>query len=100
MAHPACHRAKPAGDAATLDDVCDGAGNCGGKNPCGNIVCQPLSDCHDVGTCTDGICSHPLKDDGTPCSDGNAATTDDVCQAGTCTGTGEWRLGHRHRPAL
>jgi len=42
--------------------------------------------CHEVGTCRDGICPHPLKPDDTRCDDADAGTYYDVCTAGICTG--------------
>jgi len=35
---------------------------------------------------TSGVCSNPAKPNDTICSDGNACTQSDTCQAGTCTG--------------
>jgi RHS repeat-associated protein len=32
-------------------------------------------------------CTHPVKQDGADCSDGNSCTQTDQCQAGACTGT-------------
>src|SRR5439155_331742 len=45
--------------------------------------------CHDAGTCntTTGQCSNPPKADGSVCSDGNACTQTDSCQAGACVGS-------------
>src|SRR5262249_19333618 len=40
--------------------------------------------CHDVGTCSGGICTDPPKANGSACSDGNGCTQNDTCQAGTC----------------
>src|SRR5206468_11969477 len=44
--------------------------------------------CHTAGTGdpTSGTCSTPAKANGTSCSDGNACTTDDACQNGSCVG--------------
>jgi len=73
------------GNACTQKDVC-AAGTCTGTMP---VVCAAADQCHDAGTCdpASGVCSNPAKADGTTCSDGNACTQKDVCQAGTCTGT-------------
>ena len=53
------------------------------------MTCTAQDQCHTAGTCdpATGICSNPNKADGTTCNDGNACTTADTCQAGTCTGT-------------
>ena len=53
--------------------------------------CTAKSDCHEVGSCDPrtGECSTPLKPDGTLCDDGDAATTDDKCDQGTCEGVVE-----------
>src|SRR5262249_15504766 len=42
----------------------------------------------EAGTCdpASGICSNPVKPNGTACSDGNACTQSDTCQAGACVG--------------
>ena len=34
-----------------------------------------------------GVCSNPVKTNGTTCNDGNACTTSDVCTNGACGGT-------------
>jgi Tol biopolymer transport system component len=73
------------GDACTLDDSCQ-VGFCTAGAP---LVCGPLDQCHDGGTCdpASGACSNPAKSDGTACADGDACTQTDTCQAGTCTGS-------------
>ena len=50
------------------------------------VVCAPLDDCHLAGVCDPGTgtCSHPLKPNGEPCSDGNACTQGDACIDGVC----------------
>ncbi len=66
--------------------TCDpGTGEC--VDPCADVMCVPLDQCHVAGTCTDGICDDPIADDGTPCDDGDAGTEGDVCTGGTCSGT-------------
>ena len=72
------------GNACTRTDTCQ-AGTCTGVNP---VVCTPLDQCHNVGTCntTSGTCSNPAKANGVACNDSNACTRTDTCQAGTCTG--------------
>jgi hypothetical protein len=73
------------GNACTQTDTCQ-AGVCTGSN---SITCTALDSCHVAGTCnpSTGVCSNPVAPNNTPCSDGNACTTGDTCQAGTCTGT-------------
>src|SRR5262245_10571889 len=72
------------GNACTQTDTCQ-AGTCTGTNP---VVCTAQDQCHDVGICnsTTGTCSNPNKPNGSACSDGNACTQADSCQAGVCTG--------------
>jgi hypothetical protein len=55
---------------------------------CATVVCAPSDACHVAGVCNpaDGTCSDPVAPDGTACSDANACTQTDTCQAGTCTG--------------
>jgi hypothetical protein len=51
-------------------------------------VCSPLDQCHDSGTCNtgSGVCSNPIKSDGSACNDGNVCTND-ACSGGTCVPT-------------
>jgi hypothetical protein len=44
--------------------------------------------CHAPAVCdpANGTCSNPAKPNGTTCTDGNACTQDDTCQAGSCVG--------------
>ena len=67
------------GNACTTSDVCTN-GTCGGTA----VVCTALDQCHDAGTCSGGVCSNPVKTNGTTCNDGNACTEGDVCTNGTC----------------
>jgi len=71
-------------NACTQTDTCQ-AGVCVGSNP---VVCTASDQCHDTGICnpTTGVCSNPLKANGASCSDGNACTTGETCQNGTCAG--------------
>ncbi len=73
------------GNACTQTDTCQ-AGICTGTNP---VVCAALDQCHDVGTCAPatGLCSNPAKANGSACTDANACTRTDTCQAGACAGT-------------
>src|SRR5262249_24454314 len=79
-AEPACND----GNMCTLTDSCQ-SGTCVGANP---IVCMPLDQCHNAGTCnqTTGMCPNPAQPNGTPCNDSNACTQTDTCQTGICTG--------------
>ena len=70
------------GNPCTTRDVCI-AGACTGSAA---LVCPAPDQCHDGGTCNPGtgLCSAVLKANGTPCSDSNACTVGDTCQAGIC----------------
>ena len=72
-------------NACTQLDVCQ-SGICSGLNP---VTCAPQDQCHDAGFCNPvtGACFKPAKADGTACSDDNACTLLDVCQAGICSGS-------------
>ncbi len=68
--------------------VCIG-GACNGLNLCTGVTCAALDQCHSAGACTNwatGVCTNPLRPDGTPCNDANASTTGDACSAGACAG--------------
>lgn len=56
---------------------------------CQGVSClTPPSSCFkEAGSCTDGACSYLPKDDGAPCDDSNACTSDDRCSNGACRGT-------------
>jgi hypothetical protein len=73
------------GDACTQSDTCQ-SGVCTGTNP---VTCTASDQCHVAGTCdpSNGACSNPPVQNGTPCNDGNACTQTDACQTGVCTGT-------------
>jgi hypothetical protein len=70
------------GDACSRTDTCE-AGACVGGSP---VVCAAADQCHVAGTCdpVTGVCSQPVKPDGSTCDDGDACTTGDTCQAGGC----------------
>ena len=55
---------------------------------CAGVVCTPLDQCHDAGVCDPGtgVCSNPVKANGTSCDDGSACTTSDACSGGSCVG--------------
>src|SRR5262249_22732343 len=73
------------GNPCTQTDTCQ-TGSCTGSNP---VVCKAQDQCHTAGTCNplDGLCTSPLKADGTACDDGNACTQSDACQPGSCPGS-------------
>jgi hypothetical protein len=82
--------AKPNGTTCSDDNACSQTdtcqtGVCTGAN---YINCFASDQCHDVGTCNPGtgLCSNPAKPNGTTCSDDNACSQTDSCQAGVCTG--------------
>jgi len=72
------------GDACTIGDTCQ-VGSCTAGAP---MVCTAQDQCHDAGVCNPatGVCSNPAKANGASCNDGNACTTADTCQAGSCAG--------------
>jgi cysteine-rich repeat protein len=72
------------GSACTRRDSCR-AGTCVGAD---RVVCTASDQCHDVGVCdpASGACFNPPKADGSSCTDDDACTRADSCQAGTCTG--------------
>jgi MYXO-CTERM domain-containing protein len=72
------------GDACTQSDTCQ-AGACSGNNP---VVCPMPDQCHNAGTCNSGtgLCSNPIKTNGSVCNDGDACTQSDTCQTGACSG--------------
>ena len=73
------------GNSCTQTGSCQ-SGVCVGADP---IVCKAIDSCHVAGTCSPatGVCSNPVKPNGTTCNDANACTQSDSCQAGICTGT-------------
>ena len=71
------------GNACTTSDVCS-SGVCGGTA----VVCAPADSCHIAGVCNpaSGTCSTVNAPNGTTCTDNNACTTGETCQAGLCSG--------------
>ena len=65
-------------------DTCQN-GMCIGSSP---MTCAAINQCHDAGTCNTatGVCSTPIKANGTTCNDQNACSRTDTCQNGACTG--------------
>ncbi len=83
---------------AVLDgSACNDGNACTVADRCINALCVPgasrtcaASDqCHAVGVCDalTGSCSNPAKQDNSPCNDGSACTTLDICSGGACVGT-------------
>ncbi|RYZ10213.1 MAG: hypothetical protein EOO73_01155 [Myxococcales bacterium] len=75
------------GNACSSGDACQN-GVC---SPTSQVTCTALSSCHSVGTCnaSTGLCTNPLKANGTACDDGKLCTTADKCSAGVCAGTAQ-----------
>lgn len=71
-------------NSCTQLDSCQ-AGECVGSKP---VTCSAGDDCHLDGECDPktGECSEPKADDGAPCDDGQACTSEDSCQDGACAG--------------
>jgi hypothetical protein len=55
-------------------------------SPCDGVTCAALDQCHLAGVCDSntGVCSNPIKADGTACNDGDACTTGETCHLGIC----------------
>eukprot|EP00928_Gymnodinium_smaydae_P043063 TRINITY_DN28938_c0_g2_i2.p1 TRINITY_DN28938_c0_g2~~TRINITY_DN28938_c0_g2_i2.p1 ORF type:complete len:646 (+),score=79.93 TRINITY_DN28938_c0_g2_i2:129-2066(+) len=53
---------------------------------CKDVVCSALDACHEVGTCdaTTGVCSNPIKQDGTTCGASSPSCDVSQCVAGKC----------------
>lgn len=69
----------------TVDDQCDGAGNCSGQPrdcPAGS-ACQ-RAECDEQA----GACTLVALADGSPCDDGLYCNVGETCQAGVCSGGG------------
>ena len=73
------------GNACTRTDACQ-SGLCVGTNP---VFCKARGQCHLWGVCdpANGVCSDPVKPDGTICTDGNLCTQNDSFQTGVCVGS-------------
>ncbi len=65
----------------TRADTCQ-RGQCVGSDP---VVCQAGA-CHEAGVCeaATGVCTRPVRADGTLCEDGNRCTLEDRCAGGAC----------------
>lgn len=73
------------GNLCTSGETCL-SGSCQGGTA---RTCPAVNDCHEAGICntSTGICTSPLKDDNTPCSDANSCTKLDHCVSGNCVST-------------
>ena len=71
-------------NACTQTDTCQ-SGSCIGGAP---VTCAASDQCHDPGICNPGtgVCSNPIRPNGSTCSDANACTQTDTCQSGSCVG--------------
>jgi len=71
----------------TKNDAC-AQGVCRGKDLCWDVLCEPISQCHAKGDCTNGECSHPKLKEGTICDDKDPKTGGDHCDGDAqCIGT-------------
>ncbi|MEZ4266521.1 MAG: hypothetical protein R3F39_09090 [Myxococcota bacterium] len=97
--HPQCGvtTCNPATGACTLNPINQGgncpAGACAAKGACVDGVCVPVgqTNCSDDDPCTTDTCDPTLgcthaPASGAACNDGNACTSDDLCQSGLCAG--------------
>ncbi|MFO0592891.1 MAG: DUF4215 domain-containing protein [Polyangiaceae bacterium] len=73
------------GDLCTQADACV-AGVCTGSDP---KTCTPVDTCHDAGVCNpaSGVCSTPVRPNGSACDDQNGCTLVDTCSGGICVGS-------------
>jgi len=75
----------------TVDDVCDGKGECFGTDLCAAVSCADmiLDQCMAAGACNrnTGECESQPKQNGVSCDDGDDKTVNDVCVFGECKGT-------------
>ena len=86
------HTAAAAGTSCINGTACNGTGVCDGAGGCqlgAPVVCTASDQCHQAGICNPwtGVCTNPMKPDGSPCNDGNACTQTDSCVAGSCVGS-------------
>lgn len=75
-------------------NACDDGSSCTLQDTCRQGVCRPgmLPNCDDANPCTDDGCNPATgcvhTNNTAPCNDGNACTTDEICQGGLCRGEG------------
>lgn len=76
------------GNSRTVEDQCNDKGVCFGIDKCDGVVCSRLTQCHFAGECDiqTGICSDPIRPNGTKCDDDNDLTDEDQCFDGVCRG--------------
>ncbi|HVM97683.1 MAG TPA: DUF4215 domain-containing protein [Candidatus Acidoferrales bacterium] len=69
------------GDRCTTADTCNN-GTCAGTA----VQCHAAGQCFDVGTCNplNGVCSNPLRANGSSCDSGDGCVSGDACQSGQC----------------
>jgi len=81
---------QPNGTACNDSNPCTGSSACQNQRCVGSspVSCPASDQCHDAGACSaaTGTCSNPPKANGASCSDANACTQSDSCQAGACVG--------------
>ena len=77
------------GNPETYDDRCMN-GICSGWLTCDSSACiasNPSCQTVRCSSLANGRCEEVLKPDGTPCTDHNSDTVNDICRAGVCGGT-------------
>jgi|GEM_PF-3458994 len=84
------HSSAPDGTACNDDDACTQqdsclAGVCHGADA---VTCSPVDSCHDPGTCDafTGVCSNPVKPDGSACATPDGCASGQMCFSGVCGG--------------
>lgn len=81
---------RPNGTSCGDDNACTLQESCqnGVCKAAATVTCKASDQCHRVGTCvpSTGVCTNPVKADGSTCNDANACTRTDTCQAGVCNG--------------
>lgn len=86
----ACNGDIPVHTPTAVQTPCGAGLKCDGMGMC--VGCITAADCQAPGnqclvaTCAAGMCGTMTKPDGTGCSDGNACSQADTCQAGACSG--------------
>lgn len=77
----------PNGSACDDNNLCSTGDQCqNGSCVAVPVTCQASDQCHNVGVCdvATGICSDPVKANGSVCTDSNGCTMADQCQTGAC----------------
>jgi MYXO-CTERM domain-containing protein len=79
---------KPNGTACNDGMACTQPDQCTNGVCTGAVSCPAADQCHDPGTCgANGVCTSPIKPNGTTCTDGSLCTTGDACLNGACRST-------------